>query len=299
MNTVLNDFKIHISLVAASILALLFTAGCEQSFSPIKDSNYNFSIFGYLDAAADTQWVRVTPVRDSLFVGTDRIEATVTLDHMGNGESVTLNDSLFQYGQDGYAWNFWTAAELEPEKSYLLTAGWAGEETSNVVVTLPEDYPTPVVRKIGGTRHIVEIENVEHLAYVNILYQVKIGGRVVFISVPQIQNATITSTGSRVSISEINDQRYIKRQLGGDVTLLNRQVVVAATGDLDWPDFSNIDPTIEALPDGISNIKNGVGFAAGIISKTFPLKSCFDDNGQLAPCPLEERMRCRTYGCTQ
>ncbi len=39
-------------------------------------------------------------------------------------------------------------------------------------------------------------------------------------------------------------------------------------------------------PNGVSNVENGVGYVAGIISKTVPFRSCYKEDGlTLKPCP--------------
>jgi hypothetical protein len=124
------------------ILALLALSSCDSSFEPIQENDrYIYSIYGYLDAAADTQWVRVMPVHEKLFAGPEPIDATVTLENLESGESQVMNDSLFQYAANTYAWNFWTPMELEPTGTYRLTAERSDGVTSHVTVTLPESFP--------------------------------------------------------------------------------------------------------------------------------------------------------------
>ncbi len=54
-------FKYCLLLTACCMLVL---SGCNRSFEPFKENNtYYFSIYGYLDVSADTQWVRVSPAR--------------------------------------------------------------------------------------------------------------------------------------------------------------------------------------------------------------------------------------------
>jgi hypothetical protein len=78
-----------------------------------------FAIFGYLDLRADTQWVRLMPIRRNLIPTPDPIDAIVTLEHLGTGRVVMLRDSLFAFtdgksGGVGYAHNFWTTGRSAP-----------------------------------------------------------------------------------------------------------------------------------------------------------------------------------------
>lgn len=86
------------SLLVAAVFASALAAGCEHAFEPFQENeDADFSMFGYLDLNADTQWVRVMPVRQDLFLSPDPIDAAVTLEHLESGQIVTLNDSLFEF----------------------------------------------------------------------------------------------------------------------------------------------------------------------------------------------------------
>lgn len=72
-----NDLKVRNNLIygsrtlailftfAVSLLpCLLFLTGCDQTFQPLQENNAAaFSMFGYLDASADRQTVRITPLQ--------------------------------------------------------------------------------------------------------------------------------------------------------------------------------------------------------------------------------------------
>lgn len=70
--------------------------GCNQTFEPLQENDkYYFSIYGYLDAATDTQWVRVGPAREGINQQPDPTGIKVTLEHIQSGETVIMKDSLF------------------------------------------------------------------------------------------------------------------------------------------------------------------------------------------------------------
>ncbi len=59
-----------------SILYVL--SACDSSFNPLAENNrFNFTIYATLDLSTDTQWVRVMPVRDSIFTTPKPIDAMV------------------------------------------------------------------------------------------------------------------------------------------------------------------------------------------------------------------------------
>jgi len=73
---------------------------CDDPFLPLAESEVQLSVFGYLDAAADTQWVRVMPIRPLALTSPDSFGIIVTLENLGSGQTVELRDSLFTYSHN-------------------------------------------------------------------------------------------------------------------------------------------------------------------------------------------------------
>jgi hypothetical protein len=99
------------SAVVATSWALLIcsVAGCDDSFQPLEIHDRNFSMYGVLEVGADTQWIRVMPVRDSAFTSPGPLDATVTMENLETGRTVELRDSLIRHSgfdQDVVA-NLW------------------------------------------------------------------------------------------------------------------------------------------------------------------------------------------------
>jgi hypothetical protein len=108
-------------------------AACDESFDPTAPSDFAFSVFGYLDASADTQWIRVMPIRPLKVTSRDALGATVTLEHLGTGRIIELRDSLFRFSSSSdpdigaYVHNFWTAEAIEPGAAYRFSARREGK----------------------------------------------------------------------------------------------------------------------------------------------------------------------------
>jgi len=276
-----------IRLPGLLVISLWLTAsGCEQTFEPLqKSDDYYFSIYGYLDASADTQWVRVIPLREGTVQLPEVSDVTVTLKHLNSGSSIELSDSLFQFYHGASSWNYWTTMDLIPDQAYLLTAAYGDGRSSSAEVMLPPDFPQPVFDEESD---IVRIMDIEHLADVQTRYHVRLGqsGGDYLVSFPYKQEISPYSpTEYRVRLRPGNDQTYLNEFYPGG-SILNRQIFVASAGP-GWPDFDSLDEIVETLPDGVSNIENGVGYLAGIVSKIIPLRSCYDENDILVACPAE------------
>lgn len=290
-----------ISIILITVfLACLFMAGCDEIFDPLQENDsYYFSINGYLDASADTQWVRVMPVREELLTEPGPIDATVTLEHPESGESLVMNDSLFSFSQGTYAWNFWTTMDLDPEQTYRLTAERSDGKSSHVEVTLPNDFPTPLLRiqrnrsGVPLTATIFIDRSVENLADVQTLYRTLEDPE--FFSIPHLEDSFQVSSGGFQVVMDL-DEDYLElnayytlpagvgRPNYIDTAELEQQIFIATAGP-GYPNFSNLDEKIISLPEGVSNIENGVGYLAGFVTKTIPYRSCQrEGTTDLVPC---------------
>lgn len=169
-------FRIHqrksIRFAASLLLFLPFCIlifySCDQTFEPLQENDkYYFSIYGYLDAAADTQWVRVGPTRQDINEPPDPTGIKVTLEHIQSGKTIVMNDSLF--ASKGFL-NYWTTMNIKNEQTYRITAERDGK-ASWVTVTIPQEIPDPYVVQNDfprgynvyvddGVRHIADVQSV-------------------------------------------------------------------------------------------------------------------------------------------
>ncbi|MDR8392318.1 hypothetical protein NC796_14285 [Aliifodinibius sp. S!AR15-10] len=284
-----------ISLSCFTLLLILFIVSCDPNFDPLeKNDKYHFSFYGYLDASADTQWVRVMPVRDSLFFSPQPLDALVTIESLDDGKTATLKDTLFSFSGGRYAWNYWTTMDIEPGGYYRLAARNSEGQLSSLNVELPPDYPTPEVL-IADTVFTndddkVFIDGVDQLVDARTVYQVKntqSGGGDSYFTISHLQDSSTTVSGTYlVTVNPYIESDEVKSRLSGGASLVKKQIYVAAAGT-GFDAFSFEDDPRRNLPEGITNVEHGVGYVAGIVSKTIPYKSCVDDSERVIPCPLE------------
>ncbi|MEX2601819.1 MAG: hypothetical protein WD355_09240 [Balneolaceae bacterium] len=289
------------------LTGLLSLSGCNETFEPwIENDRYHFSIYGYLDSSADTQWVRVMPVREDFLLDPEQpIDATVTLEHIETGETVVMSDSLFTYPHGVYAYNYWTTMKLKPEQTYRVVVTRSDEAASQATTTLPADFPTPSVR-IHFTSGIpneafVFIEDVEQLADVQTIYFARYAetNEEYIVARSHLKDSVRTATGDLLIVMDpAEDYQYVGTffQLIPPVAInhflrpdsrYEPHIFIAAAGP-DYQYFPNIHEHVFALPEGVSNIENGVGYLAGIVSKTIPYKNCHEE-GSVAVIPCNEQ----------
>ncbi|MEX2601529.1 MAG: hypothetical protein WD355_07780 [Balneolaceae bacterium] len=299
-------------IVGFVLLYSLFITSCDDFFEPWQENNkYHFSIYGYLDASADTQWVRIMPIREDLLLEPGPIDAIVTLEHVETGESVIMNDSLFAYAHEAYAYNFWTTMKLKAEQTYRITATRSDGASSHVQTSLPTDFPTPSIHiTFRWPRSccspvfalpenvVIYIEHVERLADVLTIYHSRYpeSGENYLVARPQLQHSfPVVSGGFQVVIDPTKDYQFLDMfyRLDPEVVFerylhpsspYEPQIFIASAGP-DYHHFPSIDEKVVALPEGISNVVNGTGYLAGIISKTIPYKNCYRGETRIVePC---------------
>ncbi|HZD03289.1 MAG TPA: hypothetical protein VE173_00175, partial [Longimicrobiales bacterium] len=130
------------------MLAILLLA-CDQSFEPLAPGGQALtSVFGYLDAAADTQWIRVMPIRPFKTTSPGSSDTDVTLEDLHSGRRITLRDSLVAFSTAGpgsvsgtvFVHDFWTTEKIEAGATYRFSVTRPGEPTAEAVVKIPARF---------------------------------------------------------------------------------------------------------------------------------------------------------------
>lgn len=268
----------------ALLVALVLLAGCDESFDPIGESDYRFSVWGFLNTAADTQWVRVMPIRRLARPSGKPLEAAVTLEHLGTGERIPLRDSLFSFLVNGgpvQVHNFWTAAPLEPEATYRLTVDQAGGPPAEADVLMPPDFRAELwVGQEPGAGNFLRLIDLKHVAFFEQRLAVTTGCRSdSFEWTVEVDSAGTDGEDIMIRLASTPAPEGCK-----PVTARGA-MWVAGSGAV-WPDELEFAPGAlgEAL-EGPSNVSNALGFVGGIMTRTFPYQVCglVDPGGEGVP----------------
>lgn len=149
-------YKSTIHILLVGLLMILWLSACGETFEPLEDrSESPFSMYGFLDASADTQWVRVIPIREQVDMPPEIPEMNVSIENLETGEVVNMKDSLFQFRQEFNVVNSWSTFDIKPEETYRLAGELPNGFTSRVTVTTPKDFPMPDIEDFKGG--VVEI----------------------------------------------------------------------------------------------------------------------------------------------
>lgn len=267
-----------VNFFAVLLAGIFLYSGCEPAFSPIKEDGRDYSIFGFLNASADTQFVRIEQLRDNLFSDAPsdlKIKAKLT--NTSTGQSVMMKDSLFHYYSDGKAHNYYTTFSIDPAETYRLEI--IKEETkASTEVTVPDDFPSPELIAEDELR----ITGIDRLIGVKMIYSViakctNPPNRKICPEEPTInqygfqhlsdtlhvENGTILA-----SIKQGEDLKQIQTQYSKQGFIVDKIEVMVAAGSPSWPDFLSLDEETAAVPGTASNIEGGVGLLGGVVTDT-------------------------------
>lgn len=297
-----SKFGGFLHYVSFMFVMLLFTS-CENDFEPLEaNDEFFFSMYGYLDAAADTQWIHITPVREQVDMLNKTPDMEVSLENLETGKVIVMKDSLFQRGAKFL--NFWTDQDVDYNQTYRLIAELPDGKQSEVTIMTPNEMPLPEIRVFTNPgsppEYFVFVDKRVNLADIQAKYYIKIIASNIeiqrTISFAYRNNAEITEEFPNYYIVKLKpdaDIREIERQVllppNGKLEVVYKQVYVATSG-IEWnEEIESLDDVIYALPQTFRNVENGLGYVIGIDSKYIPYEGCRDEDGFYISCGAEER----------
>lgn len=254
------------------IFFMIYSSGCEETFEPLQENDqYAFSMYGTLDLHADTQWVRVMPVGESLIPTNPEPNGNeVTITREAAGDTFVMSDSLFRFGGNAYVWNYYTTENIQPNEVYTIRTEAPDGQQSWVNVTTPSVLPVPEVEyseedEIG----VITGSSVEPLVTVEFRYLVQALTDMgcapeTEIILSHLNDVFVDQEGNyRLSVE---NKSAIAGELGvyESSFIVNKREVVVISASEDWPDISELNDEEIVLPDAVSNVENGTGVVAGI-----------------------------------
>ena len=263
-------------LLVIGVLAAIIATACDETFSPIEPSGLQFSILGYLDASADTQWIRVTPIRPVATTSPDPLGARVTLQDLGTNHIIELRDSVFRFsssdpdlGSDGvYLHNYWTTERIEPGATYRLSVSQDGKAPAEAEVEVPGDYDIEAWFSQRGQPNLLRLTGLRHVGLVFLIthYTDQCG--------PGVARTPVGIPTADADVQSIPIRgRFVARE-GCGSTEVDRQDLWVAGSGAPWPSGIGTQPGALGTLDFPSNISNSVGFLAGVLTKSIPLENC-------------------------
>lgn len=282
-------------------LGLLMSA-CDQSFAPIAESDSHFSIFGYLDVSAQTQWFRVMPMRPLILTSSEPLDAVIALEQVESGHTVLLRDSVMAFHDRNseiatepvFVHNFWTDHPVEPGATYRLIVTRYDGVVSEAMMVTPRDFPEVVVGLMPPvpddptprerTPDYIRLPGVEHLAFVHILYHLRSdciadASNTIFKGAAAIPEPR--SDGYVIPVWRLVTPNLFACDLRSKPPARKVEFQIIASGAA-WPSIGS-NPSAPALHTRAPNLTNAVGFAGGVLTKLVPYETCILFNVPQSP----------------
>lgn len=246
-------------------LGVFLPACCDDSFSPLAPTTLELAVHGFLDVSADTQWIRVTPMRGVIATDPASIGVTARLRRISDGHEVELRDSVFRFaaadstiGSAGvYVHNFWTADKIHVGSDYQLTVRRDDHAPSELPVAIPADYEVEVwLRQNNRTGDYFTFLGVKHVPFVTLTVHCFTGA----VQYP------LTAQRTGPEAHRVNVQRWLQSEVCRDWSL----AVVGS--EREWP--SGVGYSLSRLTDGAGKYSNTLGFVGGVFTKVIPYENC-------------------------
>ncbi|PAP76578.1 DUF4249 family protein [Rubrivirga marina] len=259
------------------LLGAAALAACEVPFDPRIPSDDVVSLSGYLDASADTQWVRVERLDATTGTSGRPLPITVTLVDAASGAEAALVQRVWPTVV-GPAHLFWTTAGVAPGRSYRLHVDTeAGAATATVVTPDTADYVVSVESGPQSCPAIVTVSGDVDVADVQAVFRVVRAGRPSDVRISHAARVERAPDGTaRVSLYYADDAD--EALAVGQILSSQIRVSVSAT---EWPVHPGasiesvlLEPTFGAE----GQIEGGVGFVGGVVSEWYayvpPIEPC-------------------------
>ncbi len=268
-------------LAFTSMLALALLLGaCVETVDPILESDRDFTLFGTLDMARDTQYVRVIPIRETLLPGPAApLDVVFTSEDLETGVRTVWRDSMvtFSNGASGHVFfaplrlraGHTYRIELQPNGSDVVTSAETTVPPAPRPTVAPETVTGGVGGAIGRGQQQIRWEGVLQQPFrIELWYRFLITENSDFrdIRMPYVPTNAYTPDG-RLQI----DLDLTKDRLTLDTLVVVDEAPLAGLGvsltilDAAFvPPGGRFDPEVLVQPGTLSNVDNGLGFVGSV-----------------------------------
>jgi len=160
------------------LMMVVLVSACANEIDPLTDEGQDmFAIHGYLDASADTQFVRIEALRATVLEPPATLEQIrVESMEVETGERIAWRDSLVTLvgGDEGVI--FWAKFRPQAGQTYQLFMYRPGREGASARTTIPEPARLVVHPPTGQDRFVrqrVSLEDVVRPEHVRMRYEVR------------------------------------------------------------------------------------------------------------------------------
>ena len=264
-----------------AILVLGLLAACEESVSPILESDRQFTIFGALDMDRDTQYVRVIPIRPQLESTSDSLNVTVRTIELETENVQFWRDSVHVYdtGLIGHIFyapmriraGFTYRLEVMPIGGELVTSAETTVPTEPTATVFPETVEWVFTTRLIARQRVVW-EGLEQAPFdleqwYRFLRISDFSYRDIQLSYDPVNRAVLGETGQwEVDIDLVRDRDSLatKTEIGPSAPLAGIGLRITLLDNAFIPPGEDFDRDVLAQPGTLSNVENGFGFFGSV-----------------------------------
>jgi len=281
------------------IFLALVQMGCEEKVDAIIGDDRPYTIWGLLDAGADTQRVRVIPITTELGIPQgENLDAQVFSTNLETNERREWQDEYIEFSNGTFGHVFWSAFTPEILSSYKLEVVRSDGATSSAVVELPDSIFVDLPDGAEQRRRVdMRISGPgSNLIQANLNYQTfslppgnpwpagtpPSQSVQLPVNIDYVSELERSSAGFEVELDISRDFQAIRQEF--EFNCLNPLTIGVSwltftvfVGDPMWlPPGGEFDERILAQPGVLSNVDNGLGFVGagyGAEARWFPSNS--------------------------
>ncbi len=271
-------------IIASSCILLgctLLLLSCDTSVDPILDAGRPYTMWGFLDVKADTQFVRVIEIADTLdSISPDSLEAVFTSLDMSTGEETMWKQKIVEISDNDFRHIFYSDLRIKDNRRYRLEIIRRSDlATSHVELRVPALFSLIEQSAIETDTSIIapvfltgDPPNVFHTRVVYEASTIPVNPG---LENPIVHDVTISYADKRVRFNEgwIIDidltrdfkiiQQTFRRNIivPNDLIFLRNMKLIMVIGNEAWdPPGGEFDPELLVEPGTFSNIESGFGF---------------------------------------
>ncbi|MDE2731176.1 MAG: hypothetical protein OXM02_00060 [Bacteroidota bacterium] len=264
-----------------AVLVLGLFAACEDSVSPILESDRQFTIFGALDMDLDTQYVRVIPIRPQLESTSDSLNVTVRTIESETGHVQLWRDSVhvFDTGLIGHIFHapmriragFTYRLEVTPIGGDVVTSAETTVPAAPGVTVFPETVELVFTTRLLARQRVVW-EGLEQAPFdleqwYRFVSLSDYSYRDILLSYDPVNRAVQDEPGQwEVDMDLVRDRDSLatKTEIGPSAPLAGLGLRITLLDSDFIPPGEDFDRDVLAQPGTLSNVENGFGFFGSV-----------------------------------
>ncbi len=248
---------------------LLLLMGCEESVDPVLGTERAYTVYGFFNARADTQAMRIFAIEGSLaLTRPEPLDARVVSIDRQTGTEHAWQDSVTRFSSGRIGHVFWSEFRAVFEHTYRLEATRSDGAVTSVEVTVPPLSEPLLLAPTVADRFVflpVFWPQAPRLNNIRVRYHILCDTSRLEFEYPYALDQEQVNGGSVVTVQFSNDARQIFREVLGSCPVQDLRAeaveVLVLVSNAEWvPPTDVYDAELLVEPGTFTNVDNGFGF---------------------------------------